>query len=62
MLVSENIERNDLSESDEKARAHFPFENVVSLNVKSSIYEDDLEKTEITDFKLISFEKRTLKI
>ena len=62
MLVSEDMKTNNLSESDELARARFPFERVVNLLVKSSIYEDDLEKTHIDNFKLVSFERRTLKI
>ena len=30
--------------------------------MRSSIYEDDLEKIHIDNFKLVSFERRTLKI
>ena len=62
MSVADNLRRNDESGTDEKERANFPFETIVGLSVISAIYEDNLEKIDIVDYRLISFDDRTLKI
>ena len=62
MLIAENLKKNDEELEDGTNVARMPIERFIDLQVISDIYADEPDKIAISDYSLISYEKRTLKI